>query len=170
MNQVKLVFLGLVAAVALALVFLPWYDNSMLGVVVAPFMPADWDNISERYIVKNAVLLSLVGEVGDKCIMHSEKLTGMFDHEYFISSMEVKKQLQYDEEAQTIVAPCENIQDEQLRLHLRYVTQEAPKDGTKYEYTFTEPNILMAQPERNKSVNVSEKLLITPVNATDQYP
>lgn len=145
MKEAKLIFIGLAAALVLALVFVPWYNYSILGKVVEPFVPADWDNISEKDIVRNTVLLSLVEESGGGCLMHSEKLVGMFDHPYFIRSMEMQKALQYDEEAQTIVTSCENMQDEQLRVHLRYVKQDAPKDSTKFEYTFTEPDILMTR-------------------------
>lgn len=143
MQQPKIIFFVLIATVALVAIFVPWYNYSILGTVIQPVMPADWDNISNRNIVQYAILLSLVEEVEGKCVMHSERLSSMFEHTYFVRSMDAQKQLQYDEESQTIVTPCENIQDEQLRLHLRHIKQEAPKDGTKYEYTFTGPNIMM---------------------------
>ena len=106
-------------------------------------MPADWENISEKNIVTNTVLLSLVEERSDGCLVYSERLAGMFDHEYFVRSSEMQKQLQYNESDQTIVVPCENMQDEKLRLHLSYIEEGAPKDGTKYEYKFTKPNVMM---------------------------
>ncbi len=151
MQQSKIIFFVLIAVVALTLVFIPWYNYSILGKVIAPIMPADWENISEKNIVENTVLLSLVEERSDGCLVYSERLFGMFDHIDFIRSSEMQNQLQYNKDAQTLVVPCENMQDEQLRLHLRYVIQEAPKDGTKYEYTFTEPNIMMANPNNSTS-------------------
>jgi len=142
-QQHKIIFFVLIVVVALTFMFIPWYDYSILGKVIEPIMPADWENISERNTVENTVLLSLIEERREGCLVYSDRLSSMFDHDYFIHSSEMQKQLQYNEGAQTLVVPCENMQDEQLRLHLRYVKQEAPKDGTKYEYTFTEPNVMM---------------------------
>lgn len=143
MQQPKIIFFVLIVAVALAFAFIPWSNYSLLGKLLEPIMPADWENVSNRNIVENTVLLSLVEEKSDGCLVYSDRLSTMFDHEYFIASSEMQKQLQYNKDAQTLIVPCENMQDEQLRLHLRYITQEAPKDGTKYEYTFTEPNVMM---------------------------
>ena len=114
-------------------------------------MPAGWENISQKNIIENTVLLSLVEERKDGCLVHSDRLSSMFDHEYFIRSSEMQKQLQYNEDDQTLVVPCENMQDEKLRLHLRYVEQDTPKDGTKYEYTFTEPNEVLTNPYNSTS-------------------
>ena len=149
MQQSKIIFFVLIVAVALTLVLIPWYDYSILGKVLEPIMPADWEKISEKNIVTNTVLLSLVEERSDGCLVYSNRLSSMFDHDYFIRSSEMQKQLQYNEGDQTLVVPCENMQDEQLRLHLRYILQEAPKDGTKYEYYFTEPSIMMTNPSNS---------------------
>lgn len=143
MQQSKIIFFVLLVIVGLTLMFIPWYDYSILGKVIEPIMPADWENISKKNIVENTVLLSLVEERSEECLVYSNRLSSMFDHECFIHSSEMQKQLQYNEVDQTLIAPCENMQNEQLRLHLRYVTQDAPKGGTKYEYYFTEPNVFM---------------------------
>ena len=143
MQQSKIIFFVLLVIVGLTLVFIPWSDYSILGKMIEPIMPADWENISKKNIVENTVLLSLVEERSEDCLVYSNRLSSMFDHEYFIHSSEMQKQLQYNEVDQTLIVPCENMQDEQLRLHLRYITQDAPKDGTKYEYYFTEPNVFM---------------------------
>jgi len=146
MQQSKIIFFGLLIVVALILAFIPWQNYSILGKVLEPILPADWENISKKNIIENTVLLYLVEERDGKCVAYSDKLDGMFDHSYFIRSKEMQKQLEYNEDAQTILVPCENMIDGQLRLHLRYVEQDAPKDGTKFEYTFTEPNITLMNP------------------------
>jgi len=146
MQKSKIIFFGLIIVIVLALAFFPWQNYSILGKALEPLLPADWENISKKDIIKNTVLLSLVEEKNDKCLVYSDKLTGMFDHAYFVRSSEMQEQLQYNEDNQTLLVPCENMLDDKIRLHLRYIQQDAPKDGTKFEYSFSEPDITLTNP------------------------
>lgn len=103
-----------------------------------PFTAPDWDKVRERDIVKNSIPIELLEETNQGCIVTATKFYQIIDHSYFVKSEQLTKELKYDRENNTLIIPCELIQDEKSRLNVWYVVTESPKHAEKYEYFVTE--------------------------------
>jgi len=129
----KIILLGIIIAI-LVVVFGTDISNSMLGKSFEQFSKPDWSQVQEPNIVKNSILITLLDESLEGCTVSAEKFELIIDHQYFVRSDELAKELHYDKENNTLLVPCDMIPDEPSKLHVWYATQEALNHATKYEY------------------------------------
>ncbi len=127
---------GIIIAIIIVIVYTDT-SNSVLGHLFEQFYEPNWDEVKERNIVKNSIPISLLEKTGEKCIASAENFEYITNHEYFIRSQDLIRELQYDKENKTIVIPCDEFSDEKLTLHVWYATEESLKHSKKYEYYIT---------------------------------
>lgn len=131
-----IVGVGMVAVIS-GLVFLD-QSNSIFGKLIDKFEPVDWSEVRPRDVVKNSLPITLVESNGKTCTVEGKKFNLIIEHEYFVKSNDLAKELQYNEADSTIKLPCNQLKGEESELHVWYVTEESPKHPTKYQYFVTE--------------------------------
>ena len=134
----------LVGAVALVIVIFSvsyysgYLEYTVFRVLFDPFIEANWDEISERHIVKSSIPITVVEKQGNECVVSAYKFDVIVYHGFFTKGVELANKLSYDDEAQTIVLPCDEIPDEEKsRLSIWFAVPEAPKYAEKYKYFIT---------------------------------
>jgi len=106
--------------------------------LVNPYIEANWDEIEDRHIVKSSIPITVVEKQGNKCVVSANKFDVIVYHAFFSKGAELANKLSYDDEARTIVLPCDEIPDEEKsRLSIWYAVPEAPKYAERYMYFVT---------------------------------
>ena len=140
-NKTKLYLVG---AVVLAIVlfsvsyYTGYLEYTVFMVLFDPYMEANWDEISERHIVKSSIPITVVEKQNNKCVVSAFKFDTIIYHGFFTKGTEFANKLSYDDDAQTLVLPCDEIPDEEKsRLSIWFAVPEAPKYAEKYMYFVT---------------------------------
>jgi len=132
--KILLIAVGII--VILAYFYLDSPDSFFVK-FVDELSPVNWEEVSERNIIKNSIPISLLEKISSNCKVKAENFNLIIDHEYFIRSEQLAKQLQYDPDEETLVIPCDDLEGEKSRLNVWYATEEAKKYPTKYEHFIT---------------------------------
>jgi len=135
-KQEKIFVLVAAAVVIVIFIFAPW-SNSYFGLLLDTFTGPNWDEISPHDVVKNVIPITLIDKVDNNCKMSAENLDSVIEHQYFIRGKEFARTVNYDVKNNTIVLPCEMVDDEKSRLHVWYIIEEAPRHGGAYKYFVT---------------------------------
>ena len=132
--KILLIAVGII--VILAYFYLDSPDSFFVK-FVDELSPVNWEEVSERNIIKNSIPISLLEKINGNCKVKAENFNLIIDHEYFIRSEQLAKQLQYDPDEETLVIPCDDLEGQKSRLNVWYATEEAKKYPTKYEHFVT---------------------------------
>lgn len=132
----KIFVIAIVGILAVALYFIP-IEKTYLGLFFEPFIPANWDEILDRNIVKNVIPIVLLETITDDCKVHAPAFDLIIDHQYFKRAEDLANALNYDREKETLILPCDTLYGEQSKLHVWYVLEESPKHSKKYRYFVT---------------------------------
>lgn len=122
--------------VLFALYFIP-LSQGYLGLLFDVFTEPNWDEVHERYIVKNAIPINLIEQTNGKCKVTAHYFDSIINHRYFIRGKELANELQYDTDNETIMLPCDILEDEKSELNIWYVKEESPRHSNKYQYFVT---------------------------------
>ena len=112
-------------------------SNTLFGSFFESFSEPNWNEISERNIVKNSIPIILLEEQGTKCLVKAEKFDVIIDHQYFVRGNELERELNYDRTDKTLLLSCDLLKGEKSRLNIWYATEEAKKHSKKYQYFIT---------------------------------
>lgn len=135
-NQGRIFFFGMIIVV-IVLFFYIQDKDTLFTQFTTQFSDVNWDEMEEVNIVKNSVPIILLEDLGDYCIVYAKAFELIIDHQYFVRSGDLIRELNYDRENATITIACEMLQGEKSRLHVWYVLEEAEKHAEKYEYFIT---------------------------------
>ena len=102
------------------------------------FTAPNWDEVHERNIVKNSIPIELLDETNQGCTVIATNFNQIIDQNYFVRSDQLANELKYDRENDTLIIPCELIQNEKSRLNVWFAITESPKHAEKYEYFITD--------------------------------
>jgi len=133
----------LVITIGIALIFTFFYfqdsDTYFNSIFIKPFQKVNWDEVTERNIVKNSIPITLIEEIDKKkCKVTAKNFDIIIEHDYFVLSDELARELSYDKENETLILSCDLLQDNKSRLNVWYVTEESPKHPTKFQYFVTQ--------------------------------
>ena len=112
-------------------------SNTLFGSFLELFSEPNWNEVSERNIVKNSIPIILLEEQVTKCLVKAEKFDVIVDHQYFIRGDELERELNYNRNDETLLLSCDLLQSEKSRLNIWYATEEAEKHSKKYQYFIT---------------------------------
>ena len=132
------IILGIIIIGIVVVFFVTDTSESVFMQSMEPFTAPNWDEVRERDIVKNSIPIEILDETNQGCIVIAKKFYQIIDQNYFVKSDQLVNELKYDRENNTLIIPCEFIQDEKSRLNIWYVITESPKHAEKYEYFVTE--------------------------------
>ena len=135
-KEQKIFVIAMAGLVIFAFFYVPRSD-SLFGSLIESFSGPNWDEVSERNIVKNSIPVIKLEEQGTKCKVEAEKFDVIIDHSYFIRGEELEMELNYDRENQTLLLSCDLLVDKKSRLNVWYATEEAQKHAKKYQYFIT---------------------------------
>ena len=135
-KEQKIFVIAMAILVIFAFFYIPQSD-SLFGSFLEFFSGPNWDEVSERNIVKNSIPIILLEEQGTKCLVKAEKFDVIVDHPYFIRGNELAQELNYDKANETILLSCDQLKGEKSRLDIWYATEEAQKHAMKYQYFIT---------------------------------
>ena len=122
--------------VVVALFYLP-ASNSVVKSILEPYTELNWDEVKKRDIVENSIPITLLEDLGSKCKVSAQNFDLIIGHKYFVRGKEIAWKLDYDEENETLMLPCDLLKGEKSRLNVWYVLQESPKHPKKYQYFVT---------------------------------
>jgi len=111
-----------------------YLEKSLIGIAINEFTEPNWDEINERYIVENAIPLTILEDNADQCVLEAKFLDRIIDHAYFKRGDELAKKLNYDRENETITVNCSVLNYTKSKLVIWYVVEEAPTHSKKYQY------------------------------------
>ena len=124
--------------VILALVFLQTED-SVIGIVVEELSGPDWSNITPREVIKTSFLVIVLESINEKdCKLKAGEISAVLTHADFKKSEEFARKVQYNNEDNTIILPCESLSGEKLKFNIWYITEDAKNHATKYTYWLSE--------------------------------
>ena len=136
-----ILFIGAVALVVVLFsvsYYTGYLEYTVFRVLFDPYIEANWDEISERHIVKSSIPITVVEKQGNKCVVSAYKFDSIVDHAFFPRGAELANKLSYDDDAQTLVLSCDEIPDEEKsRLSIWFAVPEAPKYAERYMYFVT---------------------------------
>ncbi len=135
-KEQKIFVIVMVGLVIFAFFYIPQSDT-LLGSFFESFSAPNWDEVSERNIVKNSIPIILLEEQGTKCLVKAEKFDIIVDHQYFIRGDELERELNYNRNDETLLLSCDLLQGEKSRLNIWYATEEAEKHSKKFQYFIT---------------------------------
>jgi len=135
-REQKIFVIAMGVLVIFAFFYIP-QSNSLLGSFLESFSGPNWDEVSERNIVKNSIPIVLLEEQGTKCIVQAEKFDVIVDHPYFIRGHELERELNYDRVAKTLLLTCDLLKGEKSRLNIWYATEESERHSKKFQYFIT---------------------------------
>jgi len=135
-KQEKIFVLVAAAVVIVVFAFTPW-SNNYFGLLLDTFTGPNWDEVNPHDVVKNVIPITLIDKVDNNCKMSAENLDNVIEHQYFVRGKEFAQAVNYDVKNNTIVLPCEMVDDEKSRLHVWYIIEEAPRHGGTYKYFVT---------------------------------
>ena len=61
-------------------------DETFLGSQLEDFFPVNWDDVTDRNIVKNIVPIELKENQGKFCRVYAEKFSLITEHDYFVNA------------------------------------------------------------------------------------
>ena len=98
----------IIGAVLLVSVYF-YFDtsDSLLQSIFTQITPIDWDEIFKRNIVKNSIPIELLETNGNSCTVTGMNFEMILAHDYFIKRDAASDKLQFDEQENTLVVPCE---------------------------------------------------------------
>ena len=132
----KIFVLGMVGLVLFAFFYIQ-NDESVFTFVVDKFTKVNWDEIKERNIVKNSIPITLISDQGSQCLVNAENFDLIVDHEYFVRSDVLIRELNYDRENNVLTIACDMLQGEKSRLNVWYALEETKRYSNNYEYFVT---------------------------------
>ena len=135
-KEQKIFVIAMAGLVILAFFFIPQSD-SLFGLFLESFSGPNWDEVSERNIVKNSIPIVLLEEQGTKCLVKAEKFDVIIDHQYFTRRNELERELNYDRADKTLLLTCDLLKGEKSRLNIWYATEEAERHSKKFQYFIT---------------------------------
>jgi len=97
----------------------------------------NWNEVTQRNIVKNSIPIVLITDHGDQCIVDAGDFNLIIDHNYFERSGDLIRELNYDRENNVLTIACYMLQGEKSRLNVWYVVEESETHANKYEYFVT---------------------------------
>lgn len=104
----------------------------------------DFSQVPPRNLVKNAIMISLLEEDGGSCRVLADGFEVMADHQYFVRSADLARELDYDANLKTLRLPCEELHGTESALHVWYVIPESPVHAKEYTYFVTGPDEMLA--------------------------
>ena len=135
-KQSKIFFFGMIIVV-IAIFFYVQDKDTLFTQFTSQFSDVNWDEVKEVDIVKNSVPIILLEDQGDQCIVNANAFELIIDHQYFVRSSDLIRELNYDRESSTLTIACDMLVGEKSRLHVWYALEEAEKHAEKYEYFVT---------------------------------
>ncbi len=135
-KEQKIFVIAIGVLVIFAFLYVP-QSNTLFGSFFESFSEPNWNEVSERNIVKNSIPVTLVEKKGTECKVQAEKFDVIIDHSYFIRGNELAKELNYDRANDTLLISCNILKGEKSRLNIWYATEEAEKHAKKYQYFVT---------------------------------
>jgi len=132
----KIFVIGAAALVIIAALFLQSSDT-LFGAFLEQYTEPNWDEVTERNIVKNSIPVTILDEDGSKCKVTAQKFDDIIEHQYFIRGEELAQELNYDKENETIMLSCDLLKGETSRFNVWYATEESQKHSKKYQYFIT---------------------------------
>ena len=135
-KEQKIFVIAMGVLVILAFIYVP-QSNTLFGSFFESFSEPNWNEVSERNIVKNSIPIILLEEQGTKCLVNAEKFDVIIDHQYFVRGNELERELNYDRTDKTLLLSCDLLKGEKSRLNIWYATEEAKKHSKKYQYFIT---------------------------------
>lgn len=135
-KEQKIFVIAMAGLVIFAFFYVP-QSNSLFGSLIESFSGPNWEEVSERNIVKNSIPVILLEEQGIKCLVKAEKFDVIVDHQYFTRGNELERELNYDRANETLLVSCDLLKGEKSRLNIWYATEEAEKHGMKFQYFIT---------------------------------
>ncbi len=129
----------LIAMVALVLITFFFFQSSdsLLGSWLEQYSEPNWDEVPEKHIVKNSIPITILEENNGKCKVTAQKFDIIIEHSYFIRGNELAEKLNYEKGDETLVLPCDLLEDEKSRLNVWYAVEESSKHSKKYQYFIT---------------------------------
>ncbi len=135
-KEQKIFVIAMAGLVIFAFFYVP-QSNSLFGSLIESFSGPNWEEVSERNIVKNSIPVILLEEQGIKCLVKAEKFDVIVDHQYFTRGNELERELNYDRANETLLVSCDLLKGEKSRLNIWYATEEAEKHAMKFQYFIT---------------------------------
>ncbi len=135
-KEQKIFVIAMGVLVIFAFLYVP-QSNTLFGSFLESFSEPNWNEVSERNIVKNSIPIILLEEQGTKCLVKAEKFDIIIDHQYFVRGNELDRELNYDRTDKTLLLSCDLLKGEKSRLNIWYATEEAEKHSKKYQYFIT---------------------------------
>jgi len=135
-KEQKIFVIAMGILVIFAFLYVP-QSNTLFGSFLESFSEPNWNEVSERNIVKNSIPITLLEEQGTKCLVKAEKFDVIIDHQYFVRGNELERELNYDRTDKTLLLSCDLLKGEKSRLNIWYATEEAEKHSKKYQYFIT---------------------------------
>ena len=132
----KVVFIGLAIAAVLILIFAT-NENSLVFLLFDQYKPVVWDEVLERNIVRSSIPIELLDRQSGDCTVSAKNFDKIVDHQYFKRSEDIIKKLKYDRNDETVLLPCDTLEEDKSRLNIWFVVEESPKHPNKYEYFVT---------------------------------
>ena len=125
--------------VILIVIVLYYYpiDQSLFGFLLEKVSDPNWEEISQRNIVKNSIPIILLEEKDGNCKVKAQNFDLIVDHQYFINGNELARELNYERENETLILPCDILDGGKSRLNVWYVLEESPKHAKKFQYFLT---------------------------------
>jgi hypothetical protein len=112
-------------------------DQSLFGFLFEKVSEPNWEEISQRDIVKNSIPIILLEEKEENCKMKAQNFDLIVDHEYFIFANELELELEFDRENDTLIISCNMIKGDKSRLNVWYVIEESSTHSKKFQYFVT---------------------------------
>ena len=135
-KEQKIFVIAMGVLVIFAFLYVP-QSNTLFGSFFESFSEPNWNEVSERNIVKNSIPIILLEEQGTKCLVKAEKFDVIIDHQYFVRGNQLERELNYDRTDKTLLLSCDLLKGEKSRLNIWYATEEAEKHSKKYQYFIT---------------------------------
>jgi len=129
----KIFFVFIAILVIVVFIFGPWQE-SYLGILFDSFIEPNWEKIHPLYLVKSSTMLTLIEKNGNDCLVEGAKIWDIINHPYFLKANEFGKKINFKNATNVITIPCQELQGDESRLHVWFVTEEAPEDAGKYKY------------------------------------
>ena len=115
-----------------------YLEKSLFGIVINEFTGPNWDKIHERYIVENAIPVTILEDNAGQCVLEAKFFDRIIDQVSFKRGDELAKKLNYDRENETITVDCSELNNTKSKIVIWYVEEESPIDSKKYQYWFEE--------------------------------
>jgi len=139
-NKEIVFFIGMVIVVIAGFFYVQDKNTlftQLTGEVSEQFSDVKWNEVLPRNIVKNSVPIVLISDHGNQCIVDAKDFYLIVDHNYFLRSDELVRELNYDRENSELTIACDMLQGEKSRLNIWYALDESERHANKYDYFVT---------------------------------